>query len=147
MTTAVAYSAEVIRRCQELPRAGGWPEDDPRVGTGVVGSLDAGTMTRVQLRLAADGERVEDARFKVFGCSAAIASASLAADRIAGAPVSAAQALDAGELAAALELPDEKRAMAGHAVAAVQAALDDWARKNRVQRPGAGGWRLGLHHD
>ena len=132
MTTAAAYSAEVVRRCQQLPRAGSWPEDDRRIGTGVIGSLDAGTMTRMQVRVAAGGEQIEDARFKVFGCSAAIASASLAADRIAGAPVSAARALDASELAVALELPEDKRAMAGHAVAAVQAALDDLERKARL---------------
>ena len=42
MTHAVAYSVEVIRRCRELPRAGGWPVDDPQVGTGQVGSLDGG---------------------------------------------------------------------------------------------------------
>ena len=138
MTTAVAYSADVLRRCKEMPRAGSWPESDSRVGTGVIGSLDAGTMTRVQVRLAGDAGRIEDARFKVFGCSAAIASASLAADRIAGGTLAAARALDAGELAAALELPDEKRAMAEHAVAAVRAAIADWEGKNRDRGPGTG---------
>ncbi len=95
-------------------------------------------MTRLQVRLAADGDRVEDARFKVFGCSAAIASASLAADRVAGAALAAARAIDAGELADALDLPDEKRAMAAHAVAAVRAAIDDWERKSGDQGPGTG---------
>jgi NifU-like protein involved in Fe-S cluster formation len=138
MTTTVGYSAAVIRRCQQLERAGSWPEDDPRVGTGVVGSLASGTMTRLQMRLDAAGTRVEDTRFKVFGCSAAIASASLAADRLVGVDLDAARAIDADGLATALELPDEKRAMAAQAVAAVQAAIGDWERKSREQGTGNG---------
>ena len=129
MTSAMGYSAEVRRRCQQLDRAGSWPDGEPRVGTGVVGSLDAGTMTRLQVRLAADDDRIEDVRFKVFGCSAAIASASLAADRLSGATLDAAMALDAADLAAALQLPDDKRAMAAQAVTAAHAAIDDACRR------------------
>ena len=138
MTHAVAYSVEVIRRCRELPRAGGWPVDDPQVGTGEVGSLDGGTMTRLQVRLNASGDVIDDARFKVFGCSAAIASASLAADRVIGQGVAAVRALDAEALAEALDLPEDKRAMAAHAVAAVRAAIADWERKCRDRGPGTG---------
>jgi nitrogen fixation protein NifU and related proteins len=129
MTATTGYSAEVRRRCQRLDRAGSWPESDPRVGTGMVGSLDVGTMVRLQVRLAADHDRIEDARFKVFGCSAAIASASLAADRLSGATLAVAVALDAADLAAALDLPDDKRAMAAQAVTAARAAIGDACRK------------------
>jgi nitrogen fixation NifU-like protein len=132
------YSEEVRRRCRELPRAGGWPEDDPAVGTGVAGSLAAGAMTRLQVRMAADGTRVEDTRFKVFGCAAAIASASLAADRLVGADLAAARTLDPSALADELALPAAKRAMAAHAAAAAQAAAEDWERKNGDRRPGTG---------
>jgi NifU-like protein involved in Fe-S cluster formation len=136
MTTAVGYSAEVVRRCQQMDRAGGWPEDDANVGTGVVGSLASGAMTRLQVRVDAAGARVDDTRFKVFGCSAAIACASLAADRVVGGSLDAARALDAEALADALELPDDKRAMAGQAVAAVTAAIEDWQRKSGDRGPG-----------
>ncbi|MGD9902662.1 MAG: iron-sulfur cluster assembly scaffold protein [Vicinamibacterales bacterium] len=139
MTLAAAYSPEVLRRCREMPRAGGWPEHDPQVGTGAVGSLEAGTLVRLQVRLSDGGRVVDDARFKVFGCSAAIASASLAADRIAGASVTDARSLAADALAEALELPDDKRAMAARAVDAVRAAIEDWERKNPDQRLAARG--------
>lgn len=139
MTTVVGYSAEVVRRCQQMDRAGSWPEDDPDVGTGLVGSLAAGALTRLQVRVDAAGVRVDDTRFKVFGCSAAIACASLAADRAVGASIEAARALDAGALADALDLPGDKRAMAGQAMAAMAAAVDDWVRKNSEQRLAAGG--------
>jgi nitrogen fixation NifU-like protein len=139
MTTAVGYSAEVVRRCQQMDRAGSWPEDDLNVGTGVAGSLDVGTMMRLQVRLASDDDRIEEARFKVFGCSAAIASASLAADLLSGATLDAAMGLDHTELAEALDLPDDKRAMAVQAVTAARAAIADWVRKNSEQRLAARG--------
>lgn len=139
MTTAVRYSAEVVRRCQQMARAGGWPEADPQIGTGVVGSLDAGTMVRLQVRVSGDGRVVDDVRFKVFGCSAAIASASLAADLVAGQPRAAALTLDAATVADALDLPDDKRAMAAHAVTAVRQAIGDWEAKTRDRGPGAWG--------
>jgi len=140
MTTAVGYSAEVVRRCQQMERAGSWPEDDPCVGTGMVGSLASGTMTRLQVRIDGPGARVEDARFKVFGCSAAIASASLAADRVVGLGVDAVRTLDADTLADALDLPDDKRAMAAQAAQAARAAIENWLGK---AGPGAGVPALG----
>ena len=121
-----------------MERAGSWPDDDPRVGTGVVGSLESGAMTRLQVRLDVPGGRVEDARFKVFGCSAAIASASLAADRVVGQGVEAVRALAADTLADALDLPADKRAMAAQAADAARAAIDDWERKSREQGTGNG---------
>ncbi len=138
MTTAVRYSAEVVRRCQQMDRAGSWPEGDANVGTGVVGSLDVGTMIRLQVRLASDDDRIEEARFKVFGCSAAIASASLAADRLSGATLDVAMGLDHAALAAALDLPDDKRAMAVQAVTAARAAIADACRKTRRAFAAAG---------
>jgi hypothetical protein len=41
-----------------------------------------------------------------------------------------ARALDPAAIADALDLPDDKRAMAEHAAAAVRAAVEDWERKN-----------------
>lgn len=136
MSVATAYSAEVIRRCREMTRAGGWAEHDPQVGTGVVGSLEAGTVVRMQVHVT--GAVVDDARFKVFGCSAAIASASLAADRVAGTAVAQARGLDAAAIADRLALPAEKRAMAAHAVEAVRQAIGDWERKGGDRGPGTG---------
>ena len=134
MSVAVGYSAEVLRRCRETARAGGWPEAEPQVGTGVVGSLETGTLVRLQVRMDADADVVADARFKAFGCSAAIASASLAADLVAGRPCAAALTLDAAAVADALDLPEDKRAMAAHAVAAVRQAIGDWERRNVAAR-------------
>ena len=127
MTSAV-YSAAVRERCREPHRAGAWPDGERGVGTGSAGSLDAGAWTRLQVRVGADG-RIDDTRFKVFGCSAAIASASFAADALIGATLAEARALAPADVAEALDLPGDKRAMAALATEAARGAVDDWERK------------------
>lgn len=122
------YSAEVLARCRDPRRAGTLPQDDTAVGTGTAGTLDEGTVTRVQVRVGADGV-IADARFKVFGCSAAIASASLVADRLVGATPDEVGRLDAATVVAALALADEKRPMAALAVTAARLALADFQAK------------------
>ncbi|HEX8027681.1 MAG TPA: iron-sulfur cluster assembly scaffold protein, partial [Vicinamibacterales bacterium] len=77
------YSDEVLRRVRELQRAGALEGEG--VGTGEVGTLDEGTVVRIQVRT--DRERIAQARFKVFGCSAAIASASLVTEWLESAPI------------------------------------------------------------
>ncbi len=126
--TGATYSEAVRDRCRELHRAGAWPDGDSRVGTGSIGSLDAGTWTRLQVRVGADG-RIDDARFKVFGCSAAIASASFVADALVGASLSEARTLAPSDVADALQLPGDKGAVAAMATDAARAAVEDWERK------------------
>jgi nitrogen fixation protein NifU and related proteins len=126
--TGAAYSEAVRERCRDPRRAGAWPDGEHGVGTGSAGSLDEGTWTRLQVHVNADG-RIDDARFKVFGCSAAIASASFVADRIVGTSPGEARTLAPADVADALELPDDKRAMAVLATDAARGAVEDWERK------------------
>jgi nitrogen fixation NifU-like protein len=143
--TGAVYSAAVRERCREPRRAGAWPDGEPGVGTGSAGSLEAGVWTRLQVRVGADG-RIDDSRFKVFGCSAAIASASFAADALIGATRAEARALAPGDVAAALGLQGDKRAMAALATDAARGAVDDWERKAGLgaRPPGLGSENAGL---
>jgi NifU-like protein involved in Fe-S cluster formation len=86
-------------------------------------------MTRIQIRVGSDG-RIADAVFKVFGCSAAIASASLVAERLHGGSVNGGLDLDAMTVTAELQLPIERARVAGLAVRAAQAAIENWKQKN-----------------
>ena len=122
------YSAAVLERVRNPKFAGALPREAADVGTGEAGSLDEGTMTRIQIRVGANG-RISDAVFRVFGCSGAIASASLVAEQLQGAPVSVVRDLDAMTITAELQLPMERARVAGLAVRAAQAAIDDWERK------------------
>ena len=132
-----AYSEAVRARCREPRRAGAWPEGTAAVGTGSSGSLDAGTWTRLQVHVGADG-RIDDTRFKVFGCSAAMASASFVADALVGASLADARALAPADVADALDLPDDKRAMADLATTAARAAVDDLAHRVGTGAQGSG---------
>jgi len=64
----MAHSDQVIDRYNHPCDVGGLPEDDPNVGTGLVGAPDCG------------GE----AEFKTFGCGSAIAGSSLATEWVRG---------------------------------------------------------------
>ncbi len=134
---SAAYSEAVRERCREPRRAGAWPDGDRAVGSGSAGSLDEGTWTRLQVRVGADG-RIDDTRFKVFGCSAAIASASFVADALVGATLAEGAAVSSAEVADALELSDDKRAMAALATAAARSAVHDWQQRTGTRDPGPG---------
>ena len=123
------YSPAVLDRVRDPKHAGALPREERHVGTGEAGTLDEGTMTRIQVRVDPETFRISDAVFKVFGCSAAIASASLVVERLQGARVTEAQAIEPLSVVAELELPMERAHVAGLAVRAAQSALDDWERK------------------
>jgi nitrogen fixation NifU-like protein len=91
------------------------------VGTGVAGTLESGTVIRIQVRVS--GGRAVEARFKVFGCSAAIASASLVAELIEGATKAEAEALTPERVVQMLQLAPEREYTARMAVEAAQTAL------------------------
>lgn len=121
------YSAAVLDRVRDPRCAGSLVAADPGVGTGEAGTLESGTLIRVQVRI--DGDRVAEATFKAFGCSAAIASASFVAERVQGMTVAAARSLTPVMVVDELELASERVHVADIAVAAARAALDDWAER------------------
>lgn len=114
------YSDEVLKRVREPQRVGALPAGAD-VGSGVSGTLDEGTVTRIDVRVA--GDRVVEARFKVFGCSAAIASASLVTEWLEGASLDEAKSLTAERVVEALQLVQEREHVAQRAIAAAQQAL------------------------
>jgi NifU-like protein involved in Fe-S cluster formation len=114
------YSDEVLKRVREPQRVGALPAGVD-VGTGVSGTLEEGTVTRIDVRVG--GNRIVEARFKVFGCSAAIASASLVAEWLEGASLDDAQALTAERVAETLRLAHEREHVARRAIEAAHLAV------------------------
>lgn len=115
------YSDEVLRRVRELQRVG--TLEGEHVGTGEVGTLDEGTVVRIQVMRS--GDRIAGARFKVFGCSAAIASASLVAEWLDGAAIDEAKAVTAERVVQRLALAPEREHVARMAVEAARLAIHD----------------------
>ncbi len=117
----VRYSEEVLARVRNPQRVG--TLNGAGVGTGEVGTLDEGTVVRIQVRTS--GERIAEARFRVFGCSAAIASASLVAEWLEGTPIVEAGQLTPERVVQKLGLPAERHHVARMAVQAGVKALED----------------------
>lgn len=114
------YSDEVLRRVREPQRVGSLEGD--RIGTGEVGTLDEGTVVRIQVRV--DGDRIAEARFKVFGCSGAIASASLVTEWLEGAPIDEATGVTPERVVQTLALAPEREYVARIAVEAGLKAVE-----------------------
>jgi NifU-like protein involved in Fe-S cluster formation len=125
----MSYSTAVLERVRDPKYAGWLPRDAPDVGTGEAGTFERGTVVRIQVRIDGGTRRVTEAVFKAFGCSAAIASASLVAERLHGASVDEALAVESLAIVAELSLPLERAGVAGLAVEAAQHAIAEWDRK------------------
>jgi nitrogen fixation NifU-like protein len=116
----------------ENPRNVGVIEDAAADVT--VSNPACGDTVRLTLRIR-DGV-IEEARFKAFGCGAAIASASRLTEMLAGLSLREAAGVKNEAVAAALDgLPDDKICCSVLAEEAIAAALESY-RKNAGNRPG-----------
>src|SRR6184192_2447021 len=79
----MAYSDKVIDHYENPRNVGSFDKSDDAVGTGMVGAPACGDVMKLQIRVGADG-RIEDARFKTYGCGSAIASSSLVTEWVKG---------------------------------------------------------------
>jgi nitrogen fixation NifU-like protein len=96
---------------------------DP-TGTGADANPSCGDRTVITLTIAAG--QVADVRFRTFGCTAAIASASVLTELATGLDVAAAAALEPADILNALGgLPQRKEACALMAIGALRGALLD----------------------
>ena len=97
---------------------------DPPDGKGSDANPSCGDRTTITLRVR--DSRVAEARFRTFGCTAAIASASVTTELATGRTVSDAAALEPADVLNALGgLPARKEACALMAIGALRAALVD----------------------
>lgn len=117
----MTYSPEVLRRVGELRRVG--TIDGEHVGTGEMGTLEDGTVVRIQVRR--QGDRIAEARYRVFGCSAAIASASLVAEWFEASSLDDASRVTPERVVDELQLTPERAHVARLAVEAGLKALAD----------------------
>ncbi len=108
------------------PRNVGEIENADAVGE--AGSAQCGDMMTLYLKI--DNEKVTDAKFKTFGCGAAIASSSMATELLKGKNIDDALALSNGEVLKALGgLPETKVHCSVMVEEAVRAAVEDYRKK------------------
>ena len=101
----------------------------PRVGTGLVGAPACGDVMKLQIKVGADG-RIEDAKFKTFGCGSAIASSSLATEWVKGKTLDEAETIKNTMIAQHLSLPPVKIHCSVLAEDAIKAAIKDYREKH-----------------
>src|SRR5262250_1569253 len=126
----MAYSDKVIDHYNNPRNVGALPKEDEDVGTGLVGAPECGDVMKLQIKVNADTEVIEDAKFKTFGCGSAIASSSLATEWVKGKTVEEALQIKNTEIVKELSLPPVKIHCSVLAEDAIRAAIQDWKKKN-----------------
>ncbi|MEE1101793.1 MAG: Fe-S cluster assembly scaffold protein NifU [Agathobacter sp.] len=132
MSQVVEYSDKVMDHFTN-PRNVGEIEDASGVGT--VGNAKCGDIMRIYLDIKDDV--IKDAKFKTFGCGAAVATSSMATELIIGKTVNEALLITNKAVMEALDgLPPVKVHCSLLAEEAIHAALWDYATKNNLKIEG-----------
>ena len=98
------------------------------VGVGLVGAPACGDVMQVMVKINDEGI-IEDTTFKIFGCGAATASASLAAQIIKGMRAEDALKITNEDISKELNLPPVKRHCSLLAEEAIKAAIENYKIK------------------
>ncbi|RCN47843.1 FeS cluster assembly scaffold IscU [Ancylostoma caninum] len=122
------YHEKVIDHYENPRNVGSLDKNDPSVGTGIVGAPACGDVMKLQIKVDENG-KIIDAKFKTFGCGSAIASSSLATEWINGKTVEYASKIKNDQIAKELCLPPVKLHCSMLAQDAIQAALNDYKKK------------------
>ena len=124
----MAYSDKVLEHYENPRNVGTFGKEEDDVGTGLVGAPACGDVMRLQIKVK-DG-RIEDAKFKTFGCGSAIASSSLATEMIKGMTLDQAAQIKNTQIVEELNLPPVKIHCSVLAEDAIKAAIDDYKKKH-----------------
>ena len=104
-------------------------------GVGTVGNAKCGDIMKVYLQIE-DGV-IKDAKFKTFGCGAAVATSSMATELVIGKTIEEALKITNKSVAEALDgLPPVKMHCSLLAEESLHAALWDYAQKNGIEIEG-----------
>ena len=127
----MAYSDKVVDHYENPRNVGAFDKGDESVGTGMVGAPACGDVMKLQIRVGADG-RIEDARFKTYGCGSAIASSSLVTEWVKGKTLDEATTIKNTHIAEELSLPPVKIHCSILAEDAIKAAVEDYKKKHSM---------------
>ena len=122
------YSEKVMDHFMNPRNVG---EIDDASGVGTVGNAKCGDIMKVYLKIE-DGV-IQDAKFKTFGCGAAVATSSMATELVKGKTIQEALEITNKAVMEALAgLPPVKVHCSCLAEEALHAALWDYAEKNHI---------------
>jgi nitrogen fixation NifU-like protein len=126
----MAYSNKVLEHYNNPRNVGSFDRTDLTVGTGIVGAPECGDVMRLQIKVDPTTGKIEDARFKTFGCGSAIASSSLATEWLKGKTIGEAMEIRNTSIVEELSLPPVKVHCSVLAEDAIKAAIKDYQKKH-----------------
>lgn len=126
------YTNKVIDHYENPRNVGSFSKDETNVGTGIVGAPECGDVMKLQIKIGPNNV-IEDAKFRTFGCGAAIASSSYATELIKGKTIEEALKINNQNIAKDLSLPPVKIHCSILAADALHAALEDYKKKVGLQ--------------
>lgn len=131
----MAYGPKIIDHYENPRNVGNFGSQeemkkDRRVGVGLVGAPECGDVMQLCIKVNPETGKIEDAKFKTFGCGSAIASSSLATEWLKGRSLEQADELRNTQIVEELSLPPVKIHCSVLAEDAIKAALADYKRKN-----------------
>lgn len=100
------------------------------VGVGLVGAPECGDVMQLQIKVDPATGKIQDAKFKTFGCGSAIASSSLATEWLKGKTLHEAEEIRNTDIVQELSLPPVKIHCSVLAEDAIKAAINDYKLKN-----------------
>ena len=125
----MAYNEKVIDHYENPRNVGSLDKDLENVGTGMVGAPACGDVMKLQIQVDPKTGIIEEAKFKTYGCGSAIASSSLATEMLKGRHLDQATEIKNKDIAQTLKLPPVKIHCSILAEDAIQAAIDDYRKK------------------
>jgi len=121
------YSDRVMEHFKNPKNVGDMENPD---GVGHVGNPTCGDVMELYIRV--DGNVISDAKFKTFGCGAAIATSSMVTELVKGKTIEEALKISNRAVAEALGgLPPIKMHCSVLAEEALKSAIDDYTKRNK----------------
>lgn len=122
------YSEKVLDHFMNPRNVGEISDAD---GVGQVGNAKCGDIMKMYLKI--ENGVIIDAKFKTFGCGAAVATSSMATEMVKGKTVEEALQITNKAVAEALDgLPPAKMHCSNLAEEAIRAAIEDYQRKQGI---------------
>jgi nitrogen fixation NifU-like protein len=124
------YTEKVMEHFRNPHNMGEIPDAD---GVGTVGNPICGDMMTIYIKVKDD--RIEDIKFKTFGCGAAVATSSMVTDLAKGKILEEAMKITRGDVADELGgLPPIKMHCSNLAADALHVAIEDYYKKQKEMK-------------
>ena len=124
------YSEKVMQHFKNPQNMGEIPDAD---GVGSVGNPTCGDLMTMYIKVKDD--RIEDVKFKTYGCGAAIATSSMTTELAKGKTIEEALNISRASVAESLGgLPPVKMHCSNLAADALHAAIEDYKQKQKCKK-------------